>query len=231
MCQGRRSRQVMKGNLEAISVPLECVMELAESLGEAGSSCSRASAMTAATPVATRVWRIAVHTAKYSATVAESVGVGEAWRLQIAKCRATTPATAVAKSLGGGGVRPYGIAKYRTTTESELARPSGEDGPPESRANCPTSAVATAVGMSVGEVRPPCFMMYSAMTKSELAESSVEESGGAGPSGSRAHGTTSADDTAVVKFVGQAWPPGFAKYAATSESESELAESGTDPVA
>ena len=45
-------------------------------------------------------------------------------------------------------------AKYRATTESELARPSAEDGSSESRAKGTTSAAATAVVKSVGEARP-----------------------------------------------------------------------------
>ena len=77
---------------------------------------------------------------------------------------------------------------------------------------------------------------HSAMMKSELAETSGE----AGPFRSRASGvwwscaflvqskkgTTSADVAAVAKIAGEARPPGFMKYSATSESE--VAESSDE---
>ena len=40
-----------------------------------------------------------------------------------------------------------------------------------------------------------------------------------GPSWSRVNGTTSADVTAAVKPAGEARPPGFDQYSATSESK------------
>ena len=52
-----------------------------------------------------------------------------------------------------------------------------------------------------------------------MAESSVKESGGAGLSGCSAHGTTSADVTAVVKYVGDGRPFWIEEYSATTKSE------------
>ena len=74
-----------------------------------------------------------------------------------------------------------------------------------------------AVEKYVSEARPPGIAMCSAMTKSELAESSDDESSDeTGLSWSGASGTSSiAATAAVVKSVGDDWPPGIAKCSAT----------------
>ena len=69
---------------------------------------------------------------------------------------------------------------------------------------------------------------YRATTGSELAGSTGECSVEVGPSWSSAKGTISAAAVAVVESAGEARPPGFVKYSAMSESESELAESSVE---
>ena len=77
------------------------------------------------------------------------------------------------------------------------------------------------VEKSAGESRRPENTQHGATTESEVAVSPHE----AGPSRSGANGTTNAEVTAVVKTVGEARPPGFETYSATSDSDSDLAES------
>ena len=134
--------------------------DIAVSLGEAGSCWPGEEVTTSAN----------VYTA-----VAKSAGQA---RPLIAKYTGTTAATAVAKSLGVVEVRPHGIAKYRATTESELARPSGEDGSSESGTKVTTSTAGTTVAKSADEARLLGFEKYSATSdpESDLAETSDEES-------------------------------------------------------
>ena len=81
-----------------------------------------------------------------------------------------------------------------------------------------TSAAAAAVVKPDGETPPPGFAKFSATSESELAEFSDDESSDeAGPSWSRASGTTSTAAAAVTKSVGEAWPPGIGKYRAAAE--------------
>ena len=116
----------------------------------------------------------------------------------VAVHRVTAAFTTVAKSVGVGEARPSEFAKYSSTT-----------------------AVTVAKSPDVGKARTPEIAKYRATTDCELAETC----GGAGPSWSRAHGTTNVKVTGVVKSAGEARPPGFEKYSATSDSESDLAES------
>ena len=141
-----------------------------------------------------------------------------------------TSAAAASVQKYVGEVRPPGFMKYCAMIKSELAETPVEDGSSCSGTHGTASAADTAVAKPAGEARPPVIAESCACAtrKSELAVSSFEESGGAGPSGSRAHGTTSAEVTAVVKSAGEAWPPGFAKYSATSDSESNIAESSDE---
>ena len=103
--------------------------------------------------------------------LAESPGeAGCSWSRACATTAATAVNTSVAKSVGVDEARPPGIAKYRATTESELAKLSGKAGSSESGAKGTTSADVTAVAKSVAEARPPGIENCSASTESEFSK-------------------------------------------------------------
>ena len=74
-----------------------------------------------------------------------------------------------------------------------------------------------------GEVRPREIIKHSTVTESFLTVSS----GGAGPSWSRASGSSAAA-AAAVKSAGKARPSRIVKYSVTSESEPGFAESSDE---
>ena len=115
------------------------------------------------------------------------------------------------------------MARYGATTDSELTVPIGEAGTSWSKATGTTSAddtEVTAVAKPAGEDRPPESVMCSGTSESAPAESAGDEDE-AGSLWSRTIGTTSADATTAAKSVGEAMPPEFVMYCATSESELE----------
>ena len=117
-------------------------------------------------------------------------------------------------SVDVGEARPPG-----DTTESEPAESSGAFTTDIDEALLPGIAKhsATPVAKSVGdgEARPPGNAKYSATAKSVLSEPPAELHEEAGPSWSRASGTSSADVSAVAKPVDEARPPEITKYTAT----------------
>ena len=66
----------------------------------------------------------------------------------------------------------------------------------------------TAVAKSAGEDRPPGLAKYSATSEPELAKFVLKLSP-LGSSWARANGKNNAGATAVVRSVGEAWPPEF----------------------
>ena len=108
-----------------------------------------------------------------------------------------------------GEARPFGIAQYSTTTESEVEGSPGEAGSSWPGADDTTSAGVTTVAKTVGESRPPGIAKLS--TTTEVSSGEVE------PSWPRAYDMDSAAATPDVKSAGEARPPGIAKQSATSE--------------
>ena len=136
-------------------------------------------------------------------------------------CSATTAVTDFDTTVAKTEVRSLEIAKCSDKAVNSTVKESAGATLPPGFAKYGATAVATTEEKSVGDSKapPPGTAKYMAMTKIRTPEPLGELHEEAGPSWSRASGTSSVVGSTVAKLVDEARPLEFTECCATRDAD------------